>query len=508
MPRNGSGSYSQPVPNFVAGTIIGEGAVNSWLGDLGREIQNSIAADGQTPPTANLPMGGFKHTGVGNATARAQYLTMAQAQDGAATWRGTAGGTADAITLTTSPLTTAYTAGEAHTFVTSGANTGAVTINVNALGAKALKTPSGAALVAGDLPAAAVVGIVYDGTDFRIAAQAGDYVTVSGDTMTGALTLPSSDPTDPNHATRKAYVDARVLKSGDTMTGNLTVPSLNSGPLAGMRNRIINGAMAVDQRNAGAAQTFTAGAALAYCVDRWYGYSTGANVTGQRVTGAVANTFRYRFTGAASVTAIGFGQRIEALNSADLAGETVTLGVDLANSLLTSVTWTAYYANTTDTFGTLASPTRTQIATGTFTVTSTVTRYNTQISVPAAATTGIEIVFTVGAQTSGTWTIGNVQLEIGSVATPFERRQYGQELALCQRYYEVFGFTIKAGTVYHVPYSYKATKRTNPTLALVAGTLSGATIDGTAYNPEQAMRQNTAATTLDADAQISASAEL
>jgi hypothetical protein len=83
----------------------------------------------------------------------------------------------------------------------------------------------------------------------------------------------------------------------------------------------------------------------------------------------------------------------------------------------------------------LASPTRTLIATGTFTVNSTVTRYNANISVPAAATTGIEIVLTVGAQTSGTWTIGNVQLEAGTVATPFERRSYGQELALCQRYY-------------------------------------------------------------------------
>jgi hypothetical protein len=135
------------------------------------------------------------------------------------------------------------------------------------------------------------------------------------------------------------------------------------------------------------------------------------------------------------VTAIGFGQRIEQLNSTDLANTTATLSVDLANSLLTTVTWTAYYATTADTFGTLASPTRTQIATGTFTVTSTVTRYNTNISVPAAATTGIEIVFTVGAQTSGTWTIGNVQLEPGTVATPFERRSYGAELALCQRYY-------------------------------------------------------------------------
>ena len=217
--------------------------------------------------------------------------------------------------------------------------------------------------------------------------------------------------------------------------GATTVTSLNGGQLAGTRNRVINGAVAVDQRNSGAAQTFTAAAALAYSVDRWYGYCTGANVTGQRVTGATAGQYRYRFTGAASVTAIGFGHRIEQLNSTDLASTTATLSVDLANSLLTTVTWTAYYATTADTFGTLASPTRTQIATGTFTVTSTVTRYNTNISVPAAATTGIEIVFTVGAQTSGTWTIGNVQLEPGTVATPFERRSYGQELALCQRYY-------------------------------------------------------------------------
>jgi hypothetical protein len=205
------------------------------------------------------------------------------------------------------------------------------------------------------------------------------------------------------------------------------------------RNKLINGGMAVDQRNAGATQTFTAAAALAYSVDRWYGYCTGANVTGARVAGT-GSQFAYRFTGAASVTAIGFAQRIEQLNSYSLAGQTATLSVDLANSLLTTVTWTAYYANTADTFGSLASPTKTSIATGTFTVTSTVTRYQAQITVPAAATTGIEILFTVGAQTSGTWTIQNAQLEAGSSPTPFEQRPIGMELSLCQRYYEKIPF--------------------------------------------------------------------
>jgi hypothetical protein len=257
--------------------------------------------------------------------------------------------------------------------------------------------------------------------------------------------------------------------AGPSSTGTAAIlASVNGGSIAGTRSRAINGSMAIDQRNAGASQTFTAAAALAYSVDRWYGYCTGANVTGQRVAGATAGQYRYQFTGAASVTAIGFGQRIEQLNSADLAGTTATLSVDLANSLLTTVTWTAYYATTADTFGTLASPTRTQIATGTFTVTSTVTRYSTNISVPAAATTGIEIVFTVGAQTSGTWTIGNVQLEPGTVATPFERRSYGAELALCERYFEHVTAgnrtQASAGNGYGGSGSFKATKRAIPTL--------------------------------------------
>jgi hypothetical protein len=247
------------------------------------------------------------------------------------------------------------------------------------------------------------------------------------------------------------------------VAGDAQIQSLNGGALAGTRNRLINGSMAIDQRNAGASQTFTAAAALAYSVDRWYGYSTGANVTGQRVQGATVGQFRYQFTGAASVTAIGFGQRIEQINSADLAGTTATLSVDLANSVLTTVTWTAFYANTADTFGTRASPTRTQIATGAFTVNSTVTRYDTQISIPAAATTGIEIVFTVGAQTSGTWTIGDVQLERGSVGTPFERRSYGQELALCQRYHWRNANAYFPNTVSMMHY-FKVEMRTTPTV--------------------------------------------
>jgi hypothetical protein len=217
---------------------------------------------------------------------------------------------------------------------------------------------------------------------------------------------------------------------------DVDVPIYDGTYQTGNRNAFINGKFAVDQRNAGASQTFTAAAALAYSVDRWYGYCTGANITGQRIAGSAPNQYYYRFTGATSNTAIGFGQRIEALNSYQFAGRSATLSISLASSSLTSVTWAAYYANTTDTFGTVASPTRTQIATGTFTITSTLTNYSTTISIPSAATTGIEILFTTGALTAtNTLTFATAQFELGTSATPFVHISYGQELALCQRYY-------------------------------------------------------------------------
>ena len=243
----------------------------------------------------------------------------------------------------------------------------------------------------------------------------------------------------------------------------------------GYKNRLINGCFRVDQRNAGASQTITAAAALAYTVDRWYAYCTGANVTGQRVAGTGSNQYAYQFTGAASVTGISFAQRIETLNSYDLNGQNVKLSVYMSNSLLTSVTWTAYYANTTDTFGTLASPTVTQIATGTFTVSSTYSQYSATIAVPSAATTGIQIVFSVGAQTSGTWVIGYPQLELGTTATSFDIRDHTRELSMCQRYFETLSPTVTyyangSGTT-AITWTFHTTKRATPTAVYASGTL-------------------------------------
>jgi len=255
-------------------------------------------------------------------------------------------------------------------------------------------------------------------------------------------------------------LDGVVIGSTTPAAGSFT--SINGGQLAGTRNRVINGGVLIDQRNNGASQTILNGTA-AYTVDRMFAFSTGANCTGQRVYYAT-NKALYRFTGAASVTAINFGQKIESLNIADLAGQTATLSVKLSNSGLTTVAWSAYYANALDNFGAT-----TAIASGSFTVNSTLTKYSTQIALPAGAANGVVITLSVGAQTSGTWDITELQLESGSVATPFEMRSYGLEFMLAQRYYEVGTYIWRgfatSGTGFGGSQPFAIVKRIAPTMA-------------------------------------------
>ena len=242
------------------------------------------------------------------------------------------------------------------------------------------------------------------------------------------------------------------------------------------RNKLINGAMQIAQRaTSGTSGSSVPTTSATYpSLDRWYAYATGATVTVAQVAGTVPIKNNLAVTGAASVTAVGVGQRIEQLNSYDLAGSTATLSVNISNTLLTTVTWTASYATSADTWSA-----KTQIATGTFTVTSSLVNYTANISIPSAATTGIEILFTVGAQISGTWTIGNVQLEAGTTASPFEYRQYGTELLLCQRYYESvpltggYWYSVRNDGTYRLVLPWLVKKRSAPTATLAGNVGSG-----------------------------------
>lgn len=270
-----------------------------------------------------------------------------------------------------------------------------------------------------------------------------------------------------------------ALKGANSdITSLSAITSINGGQLAGLRNRIINGAMKIDQRNSGAAQTITAGAAtLAYGIDRWQVRSIGANATVQRTT--VSGQNRMQFTGAASVTAVAAHQRIEAANCADMAGKQVMLSLKASSTSLTSLTLEIYYANSTDAFGTWGSPTVTLASTSTATISSTETTIILPTTLNSSITTGLEIRITGGALGAAqTLTIGDVQLEVGSVATPFEQRSYGMELALCQRYYYrtagnssslAMGLVNTTTTSLHVC-GFPVTMRTSPTAIEQSGT--------------------------------------
>jgi hypothetical protein len=172
MARNGSGTYSLPAGNpVVTGTVISSTWANTTLNDLGSALTASLAYDGQTTPVANLPMGGYIHTNVGNALLRTSYSAAGQVQDGALTYLTSVSGT-DTITATASLSMTSYAAGQTFRFVAAGANTTtSVTLNINGIGAKNITKNGTTALAIGDIISGSVVTVNYDGTQFQLASN-------------------------------------------------------------------------------------------------------------------------------------------------------------------------------------------------------------------------------------------------------------------------------------------------------------------------------------------------
>lgn len=167
MSRNGTGTYVLPAGNpVVTGTTVSSTWANTTLSDISSALTQSIAADGQTPVTANLPMSGFRHTGVANANARTTYASAADVQDGTPIYLTSVSGT-NTITATAAYTMAAYAAGQRFIFFPAAANTGATTINLNAIGAKSIFL-SGLALTGGELVVGSPVEIVYDGTQFNL----------------------------------------------------------------------------------------------------------------------------------------------------------------------------------------------------------------------------------------------------------------------------------------------------------------------------------------------------
>lgn len=167
MARDGNGNYNLPEAPFVFDTVIDEAAVNNNFSDIGSALSQSLSKDGQTVPTGNLPMGGQRHTGVGNASARNDYPSTGQVQDGAFVWCGTAGGTANALTLTPSPAITAYASGQKFWFRAGANNTDAATAVVSGLPAIPVQT-GGSPLVSGSITSGLYYQVLFVSNTFQI----------------------------------------------------------------------------------------------------------------------------------------------------------------------------------------------------------------------------------------------------------------------------------------------------------------------------------------------------
>lgn len=236
--------------------------------------------------------------------------------------------------------------------------------------------------------------------------------------------------------------------------------AFDGGALSGFRNYLINGNMAIDQRNRGAAYGLL-GVTTVYALDRWatrhYIAAAAAGTQSvQRVAGDAQSRYAVRllkFAGT-SVNSIGICQVIETANCYGLAGKTVTLSYR-ARKGSTYAAGTQVQVSLITGTGTDQSPEQAVNATWTGTasqntssgnLTTTFQSFTNTFTVPNG-TTEIAVMLRTDVFSSATGDANNylditdVQLEIGTAPEPFEFRFSGTELSLCQRYYYRTGYT-------------------------------------------------------------------
>ena len=173
MPWSGSGTFLElTAPEFpaVPGEIIYAEYFNAVIRDILEGFSNAITRDGQSPALANLPMGGFKHTGVGVATATGQYLTFDQATSLYIPWSQKS---ADYTLVLTD-------AGKGFEHPASDATPRTITIPANAT----VPMPHG-----GEGYATAVTFVNYSDGALSIAIAGGDTLRLAGSATTGTRSL-------------------------------------------------------------------------------------------------------------------------------------------------------------------------------------------------------------------------------------------------------------------------------------------------------------------------------
>jgi len=293
---------------------------------------------------------------------------------------------------------------------------------------------------------------------------------------------------------------AELAKMGEVLTNS---------QIGGRRNIVINGAMQVDQRNSGSSVNLAN--AKVYAVDRFYWIESSSETpTGQRVTDAPNGfTHSVKITNTSTTTTPSYTQLVQSIEGNNVSqlyfgnssAESVTLSFYVKSSLTgqfsASLRNGASNRSNVSTY-TINSANTWERKTITF-VGDTTGTWTTDTSV------GLDLIFRLDdtggtsslnqwtatgdafasgsvrfmGNASATWQITGVQLEVGLQATPFEHRSFGEELALCQRYFQKYAddgngngyFTngMITGTRLYGVIRWTTTMRANPTVAGTSG---------------------------------------
>lgn len=216
MPFDGNGNFTAlSAPDFpaVTGNVISSSYYNNVINDLIAGLSDCVTRDGQSPATANLPMGGFKHTGAAAGAATGQYLVYGQANASLA-------GLALTGSLSLSSTNAiSFTGTGDNRIQNSATSDGSDTARILLATTSALTPARGAYLY--------VAGNEHATTPGRLGLVAGDtgYILIDGDivvnddlSVTGAVTGASFSGT----GTALTALNASELTSGTLPTGRIS----------------------------------------------------------------------------------------------------------------------------------------------------------------------------------------------------------------------------------------------------------------------------------------------
>ena len=211
---------------------------------------------------------------------------------------------------------------------------------------------------------------------------------------------------------------------------------------AGRRNMLINGDFQLWQRG-------TSGTVNTYTCDRWFGWGYQQALTQQQAENQTSNTGRFALRVAHNeATANTFSSIAQTLETNDIAkarGNKVTFSIDVKKGSGFTGTLNIQIVERTDAEGSINTGTRNVMVTSDITssLTTSLQRFTVTTSgtvAQNALTLGVNVNHngTSGTDATNNFQVERAQLEIGDIATPFEYRSYGEELAACQRYYQKF----------------------------------------------------------------------